>query len=61
MRLHDLRHSCASFMLKMGCSMKEIQDWLGHKDIGTTMNIYAHIDTEMKHNVAKRLDELFSF
>ncbi len=59
-RLHDLRHSCASFMLKMGCSMKEIQDWLGHRDIGTTMNIYAHLDTEMKQNVANSFDKHFS-
>lgn len=43
-RLHDLRHSCASYMLKAGCNMKEISDWLGHADISTSMNIYAHVD-----------------
>jgi integrase len=28
--------------------MKTIQDWLGHSDIGTTANIYSHIDSESK-------------
>jgi integrase len=51
-RLHDLRHSCASFMLKMGCSMKEIADWLGHADIKTAMNVYAHWDMAEKKDVA---------
>lgn len=29
-RLHDLRHTCASLLLANGISMKEIQMWLGH-------------------------------
>ena len=28
--------------------MKMIQDWLGHSDMGTTANIYSHIDSESK-------------
>ena len=59
-RLHDLRHSCASYMLKMGCSMKEIADWLGHADIKTAMNVYAHLDFEAKKDVADRFADLLS-
>ncbi len=59
-RLHDLRHSCASFMLKMGCSMKEISDWLGHSDIKTAMNVYAHLDIETKMKAANRLSSILS-
>jgi len=59
-RLHDLRHSCASYMLKMGCNMKEVADWLGHADIQTSMNIYAHLDIEQKQNVANRLGSVFA-
>jgi len=47
-RLHDLRHSCASLLLHLGYNMKDIQLWLGHGDIGTTMNIYAHVETSRK-------------
>jgi integrase len=52
-RLHDLRHCTASLLLKNGASMKDIQVWLGHSDIGTTMNIYAHVDYEMKKATAR--------
>jgi len=42
-RFHDLRHSCASLLLANGVPMKMIQDWLGHSDMGTTVNIkYPH-------------------
>ena len=40
--------------------MKEIQDWLGHADIATSMNIYGHISTEMKANTAKKLNRMFT-
>ena len=59
-RLHDLRHSCASYMLKAGCDLKEISDWLGHADIGTTANIYIHLDFEAKKSVANRLGSILS-
>ena len=48
-RFHDLRHSCASLLLKEGVPMKQIQEWLGHSDISTTANIYAHLDSQSKN------------
>jgi integrase len=47
-RFHDLRHSCASLLLANGVSMKQIQEWLGHSDFGTTANIYAHLAFDSK-------------
>ncbi len=47
-RFHDLRHSCASLLLKNGVQMKEIQEWLGHSDFSTTANTYAHLDYSAK-------------
>ena len=38
-RFHDLRHSCASLMLSSGVPMKQIQEWLGHSDFSTTVDI----------------------
>ena len=43
-RYHDLRHSCASLLLANDVPLKQIQEWLGHSDIGTTANIYSHLD-----------------
>lgn len=47
-RYHDLRHSCASLLLANGVNLKMIQEWLGHSNISTTGNIYAHLDVESK-------------
>jgi len=51
-RFHDLRHSCASLLLKNGISMKAIQEWLGHSNFSTTANLYAHLDFESKKESA---------
>lgn len=59
-RFHDLRHSCASLMLANDISMKEIQEWLGHSNISTTANIYAHVDSESKRESARIIDKVLS-
>jgi len=51
-RFHDLRHSSASLLLSKGFSLKEIGEWLGHADIGTTANIYAHVQFKAKQGMA---------
>lgn len=56
-RFHDLRHSCASLLLKQGVPMKQIQEWLGHSDISTTANIYAHLDSQSKQLSAATMEQ----
>ena len=56
-RFHDLRHSCASLLLKQGVPMKQIQEWLGHSDISTTANIYAHLDSQSKQLSAATMEK----
>lgn len=41
-RYHDLRHSCATIMLYLGYSMKDIQTWLGHSNFNFTADTYVH-------------------
>lgn len=60
-RFHDLRHSCASLLLANGFSLKDIQEWLGHSDFSITANIYAHLDTARKNNIAKTMSDTFQF
>ena len=54
-RFHELRHSCASMLLDMGFTLKDVQEWLGHSDIKMTANIYAHLDTARKSSIADSL------
>jgi len=42
--LHKLRHTCASILISKGWDVKAVQYWLGHSDIKTTLNIYAHFN-----------------
>lgn len=44
-RVHDLRHSFASFLVNNGRSLYEVQRILGHTQIKTTQR-YAHLDQE---------------
>ena len=54
-RFHDLRHTCASLLFAQGVSLKEIQAWLGHSTIGTTANIYTHLDENNKLSSANAI------
>ena len=44
-RIHDLRHSFASFLVNSGRSLYEVQKLLGHAHIKTTQR-YAHLSDE---------------
>ena len=57
-RFHDLRHACASLLLAQGTSMKEIQETLGHTQLATTSEIYAHLYPEFRQDVADRMDAI---
>src|SRR5258706_2810757 len=49
MRFHDLRHSAATLLLSMGVPVKVVQEILGHSNISTTLNIYAHVLPNMQN------------
>ena len=50
-----VRHSCASLLYANGVALKNIQEWLGHSDIGTTGNIYTHLDYSSKVSSAQAI------
>jgi integrase len=59
MRIHDLRHSAATLLLKMGVPMKVIQEILGHSTYAVTANTYSHVLMEMQDEAASKMDGLF--
>lgn len=55
---HSLRHTHTSLLIEAGVGVKEIQQRLGHGDINTTMNIYAHITENMEEKASQKFSEL---
>ena len=60
-RFHDLRYSCASIMLANGVPMKQTQEWLGHADFDTTLNIYSNLNYSSKLDSANTISGVFEF
>jgi integrase len=59
MRLHDLRHSCATLLIAKGVHPRVVMDVLGHSQISITMNTYGHVTAEAQRSAAQAMDGLF--
>jgi len=53
-RLHDLRHSAATYMLMSDIDIRTVQEILGHASISTTM-LYTHVVSDHLKNEMKKL------
>lgn len=59
-RFHDLRHTFASLMLSNNVELIKVSNFLGHSDISTTANIYAHLDKASKKASADVMTNILS-
>ncbi|MGA4517223.1 tyrosine-type recombinase/integrase [Solibacillus silvestris] len=57
---HGFRHTHCSLLLEAGATIKEVQERLGHSDIQTTMNIYAHVSKKAKEEAINKFDSFMS-
>ena len=57
MRLHDLRHTCATLLLTRGVHPKFVQELLGHATIAITLDTYSHIMPSMGDATAKAMED----
>jgi integrase len=55
LRMHDLRHTAASLLIREGASIKALQKMLGHKDAVQTLNRYGHLYPDELDSLAERL------
>jgi integrase len=56
LRFHDLRHTCATLLLRQGINPKFVQELLGHADISLTLNTYSHVLPDMGDAAASGMD-----
>lgn len=57
-RLHDLRHSNATALIRAGVNPRVVQQRLGHSDVNITLNTYTHVLPEMDMEAAAKLDSI---
>lgn len=59
-RFHDLRHTFASILINQGVPLLNVSTFLGHSDLSTTANIYAHLDKSKKQESADVISSIFN-
>ncbi len=57
-RIHDLRHSCASWLLGAGVPLITVSAHLGHEDAAITAKVYGHLDRTAGQAAAAAMDRL---
>ena len=59
-RVHDLRHTCATLLLTQNVNPKKVQELLGHANIAETMDTYSHVLPDMQDEVATEMERALS-
>lgn len=57
-RIHDLRHSCASLLISKGVSIVGVSRQLGHSNIEQTLNTYSHLMPDDQSRIIAELEQL---
>ena len=57
-RIHDFRHSCASFLINNGASIVLVSKYLGHSKISVTLDTYTHLYKSELLEVSRMIDTI---
>ncbi|MFJ7971743.1 tyrosine-type recombinase/integrase [Psychrobacillus sp. NPDC096389] len=57
---HGLRHTHCSLLFEAGATIKEVQVRLGHKDVKTTLDVYAHVTKQAKASTIEKFNNYLS-
>jgi integrase len=55
-RIHDLRHTCATLLLAQGVHPKVVQEILGHSQISLTLDTYSHVPPHVNAEAALQMN-----
>lgn len=58
--LYDFRHSCASMLIAHKTGMQQVQMWMGHSSITTTMDTYGHLNDSAKIELGETMTALLA-
>ena len=53
-KIHGFRHTHCSLLFEAGVPMKDVKERLGHSNISTTMNVYAHVTVDSRKKSADK-------
>jgi integrase len=59
-RIHDLRHSCATLLLAQGVDVRTIMETLGHFQVSLTLNTCSHVLPRLQKDAAARMDVILA-
>ncbi|KYG28132.1 tyrosine-type recombinase/integrase [Alkalihalobacillus trypoxylicola] len=60
-RIHDLRHSHATMLLREGVNPKIVSERLGHSSIKMTLDVYSHVTLDMQEKTADIIKNILNF
>jgi len=59
-RVHDLRHTCATLLLVRNMHPKYVHELLGHATVAITLDTYSHVIPGMGNPTARAMEDVFS-
>lgn len=57
-RIHDLRHTHATWLIGAGVNIKVVADRLGHASIRITLDTYSHVVDKMQEEAVNALEKI---
>ncbi len=57
-RIHDMRHTHATWLLEKGVNIKVVSERLGHSSIRITLDTYAHVLQTMQQEAVDTLNDI---
>jgi integrase len=60
LRFHDLRHTCASWLIARGGTARAVMAWMGHSTVKVTFDRYGHLFPHELEDLAASLADLRS-